>query len=182
MEQWRDIEGYEGIYQVSDMGNVRNVKYNRNLKPTGDTRGYLKVELCKDGKQASFKVHRLVALAFIPNPDNKREVDHINTIKTDNRVSNLRWFTRKQQITENKITKERVTKAGKCNIVKAIEKHKKKVLCITTGEIFDSAADAAKHYNLKNKSAVCAAANPNNDRKRAGKLPDGTRLEWKYIE
>lgn len=162
MENWKDIKGYEGLYQVSDKGNIRNIKRNSNLKPTPDADGYLRVSLSKNNKGKTFKVHRLVAEAFIPNPENKPTVDHINTIRTDNRVSNLRWFTKKEQITENVITSGR---------------RRKKVLCITTGEIFDSAMDAVRHYNIKNKYGVSNAANPKNDIRTAGELPDGTRLE-----
>lgn len=176
MEQWKDIEGYEGLYQVSDMGNVRNVKYNRSLKPVLNPGGYLKVILSKDGKRKTCKVHRLVAEAFIPNPDNKPTVDHINTIRTDNRVSNLRWFTHKEQMLDNKITNEKFNENSLKNVVP-----KKKVLCVTTGEVFDSAKDAARHYNIKNTTGVSDAANPNNKQKTCGKLPDGTPLKWKYI-
>lgn len=181
MEQWRDIEGYEGLYQVSDMGNVKSLISNRNLKPYINGSGYLQVELCKDGVHKSFRVHRLVAQAFIPNPENKPTVDHINTIKTDNIVSNLRWATQKEQLTENEISRERNNKSSKSNLIKALENTKKKVLCVTTGEVFDSASNAARHYNLC-RSAVCSAANPNHRRKTAGKLPNGTPLIWKYIE
>ena len=170
LETWRDIEGYEGIYQVSDMGNVRNIKYNRPLKPMLDSDGYLQVDLYRKGKGKRFKVHRLVAAAFTPNPDNKPTVDHINTIRTDNRACNLRWFTQREQMLENEITKER------CILVT------KKVRCITTGEVFNSAADAARHYNIKNINRVSNAANPNDRHKTCGKLPDGTPLKWEYIE
>ena len=182
MEVWKDIKGYEGHYQVSDMGNVRSLKRNKNLKPSPSNHGYLLVDLYKDGKRKMCKVHRLVAQTFIPNPENKPTVDHINTIKTDNRVSNLRWFTRKEQMMDNEITRERNVKATSDTVIKAVEAKKKKVLCITTGEVFNSAADAARHYNMKSVCGVSNAANPNNNRKSAGKLPDGTPLEWKYID
>ena len=186
MEQWRDIKGYIGLYQISNMGNVKSLISNKNLKPVPNIDGYLHVNLHKDGKGKMHSVHRLVALHFIPNPENKPTVDHINTIRTDNRVSNLRWFTRKEQVTLNDITKERVNKliseTGKRTVAIATEKRKKKVMCVTTGEIFNSARDAAKHYNMKDIGGVSHAANPNYKQKTAGKLPDGTKLEWRYIE
>lgn len=95
-EKWKDIEGYDGAYQVSDLGRVRSKKYGdwRVLKPSRNTNGYLQVGLWKDGekKEKKFRVHRLVAQAFIDNTDEtKTLINHINEDKTDNRVSNLEW-------------------------------------------------------------------------------------------
>ena len=89
-EIWKDIEGYEGLYQVSNMGNVRNSRSGRILKYKENSSGYLRINLYKNGKKMYYKVHRLVALTFISNTENKPCVDHINTIKNDNRVCNLR--------------------------------------------------------------------------------------------
>ena len=115
-EIWKDIEGYEG-YQVSNLGRVRSLdRYNSRgywikgciLKPIMDKKGYLTVGLSKNNQRKIFKVHRLVALHFIPNIENKPEIDHINTIKIDNTVflnedgsvnydkTNLRWVTPKE--------------------------------------------------------------------------------------
>lgn len=98
METWKDIEGYEGFYQVSDQGRVKSlVRKNRIkeklLKTTPSGRGYPMVALCRDGTQAYLTIHRLVATAFIPNPENKECINHKNGIKTDNRVENLEWAT-----------------------------------------------------------------------------------------
>lgn len=93
-EQWRDIDGYDGVYQVSDLGRVRSKKYGRwkVLRPIKNTWNYLRVALCKDGKVKKFLVHRLVAQAFIPNDDeSKNQVNHIDECKQNNRVSNLEW-------------------------------------------------------------------------------------------
>ena len=93
-EIWKDIAGYEGCYQVSNLGNVRNVKTSRVLKGRLDMYGYCRVILYKKGaKYKSFQIHRLVATAFIPNPENKPQVDHANTVRADNRLDNLRWVT-----------------------------------------------------------------------------------------
>lgn len=106
-EVWKDIPGYEGWYQVSNLGRVKRIKKvhcnhgNRNiierehiLTPTKDRKGYLIVILSNDGNNKKHcKVHRLVAEAFIPNIEKKPQVDHINRIKNDNRVCNLRWVT-----------------------------------------------------------------------------------------
>ena len=95
-EEWRDIIGYEGLYQVSNLGRVKSFWRGRERikKPVKAFNGYLHIELFKKGgKRKGFTVHRLVASAFIPNPLNKREVNHVNGVKTDNRVENLEWAT-----------------------------------------------------------------------------------------
>jgi hypothetical protein len=106
MEIWKDINGYEGLYQVSNLGNVKSldrVIWNghahhlhkgRVMKPKGNR--YKDVILCKEGKGKKHYVHRLVALEFIPNTLNKAEVNHKNGIKEDNRLDNLEWSTSKE--------------------------------------------------------------------------------------
>jgi hypothetical protein len=86
-----EIEGYSN-YLIYEDGKVQNKKTKRFLKPSS-TRGYLHYTLCKDGKRKIFTSHRLIAIHFIPNPENKREVDHKNRNKGDNRIENLRWVT-----------------------------------------------------------------------------------------
>ena len=122
-EEWRDVKGYEGLYQVSSMGRVKSLERKLPhwrggertvkeciLKPGMDKGGYLRVVLCAGGKTRMFLVHRLVCEAFHENPDNKPQVNHINEIKTDNRACNLEWCTRKQNINHGSRT-ERVAKA-----------------------------------------------------------------------
>ena len=105
-EQWKDIFGYDGIYQVSDLGRVRSRKSGewKMLRPGKFGIGYLQVSLCKDGRKKNFYIHRLVASAFIEN-DNifNTEINHINEVKSDNRVSNLEYCTAQYNNTYNNI-------------------------------------------------------------------------------
>ena len=102
-EIWKDIENYKGLYQVSSQGRVKSLNYKHTgkekvLKSNKNKNGYLQIYLCKDEKVKSFLIHRLVSQAFIPNPENKPSIDHINTIRDDNRVENLRWVTHKENM------------------------------------------------------------------------------------
>lgn len=89
MEIWKDVEGYEGLYKVSNLGNIKGIR-GTILKPIkrGD---YVCVQLCKDGKIKKESIHRIVAIAFIPNPDCLPCVNHKNENKLDNRADNLEW-------------------------------------------------------------------------------------------
>ena len=99
-EEWKDIEGYEELYRVSKAGRVESLprrgRPGRMLKPMRHFDGRVQVNLWKDGKLSTKKIHRLVAKAFKPNPHNKPQVDHINGVKHDNRAVNLRWVTAKE--------------------------------------------------------------------------------------
>ena len=106
-EEWREVQGYEGLYEVSIFGRVKSVeridssghhRKEKILKPKKTKCGYLLVVLSKELKHKCFLVHILVAQAFIPNPDNLPVVNHINEIKTDNRVTNLEWCTQRYNI------------------------------------------------------------------------------------
>ena len=110
-EEWRPIEGYEGLYEVSSYGRVRSLdRYVKTcyeayklhkgkiLSPAKDKNGYLKVHLCCNGKHNIIRVHRLVCKAFIPNPDNLPEVNHKDEDKTNNSVDNLEWCDRSYNI------------------------------------------------------------------------------------
>lgn len=109
-EVWKDIKDYEGLYQVSNMGNVKSLKFGKEriLKECKNNDGYIQVGLFKNGKRKIYKVHRLVAETFILNIDNKQFIDHINTDRTDNRVENLRWCTHIENM-NNPLTKEKMT-------------------------------------------------------------------------
>lgn len=105
-EHWRPVAGYEGLYEVSDQGSVRSLPRQagtfyfkgRMLKQFLNKAGYYCVCLSKEGRQTTVSVHRLVAIAFIPNPEGKETVNHINEDKADNRACNLEWLTLRENI------------------------------------------------------------------------------------
>ena len=100
-EIWKPIPYYENLYEVSNLGNVKSLRNKIILKPFL-TRGYFSVNLSKDGICKTFLIHRLVALAFIPNPNNYKEVNHKDEIKTNNNVDNLEWCTREYNMSYGK--------------------------------------------------------------------------------
>lgn len=97
-EVWKDVVGYEGLYEVSNLGEVRSLLHGepRLLKPAANIyrNGYMQVVLRKDGKSRVHRIHRLVAIAFIPNPDNLPEVNHKDENTANNNVDNLEWCTK----------------------------------------------------------------------------------------
>lgn len=93
IEIWKPVVGYEGFYEVSNLGRVKTLYYNRLLTQAKDKYGYYKVNLYLNGKAKSYTVHRLVALAFVDNPDGKPCVGHKDETTTNNFASNLEWVT-----------------------------------------------------------------------------------------
>lgn len=126
MEIWKDVPGFETRYQVSNLGRVKAKSYIRSngfgyyttqekiLSPFKEKCGHRKIVLQCNGRILRIKLHRLVAITFIPNPENKPEVDHINTNLDDNRVENLRWVTSSENKL-NPITRYRMSIAKRGN-------------------------------------------------------------------
>lgn len=149
IEFFKEIEGYPN-YEVSNLGTVRNRATGNVLRPGKTNRGYHKVHLYKEGQCKILTIHRLVAAAFLPNPENKREVNHIDGDKTNNRVSNLEWSTRSENVSHAfrnglaKITDKHNFKTNHPSI-----KKRQKVRCIETSQEFESQCDAAKYFNCR---------------------------------
>ena len=176
MEIWKDIEGYEGLYQVSNLGRVKslgngnsNASKEKILKPGKNRENYLLVVLNKNGERRTCSVHRLVANAFIPNPNNKPCVDHVNTIRVDNRVDNIRWCTYKEN-SNNELTRKHNSELKKGEKHPMYGKHRseetrqkiseskgKKIICVETGEVFSSTYEVERQLgiNQTNISRCC---------------------------
>ena len=167
LEIWADIEGYEGLYQISHLGRVKSLARviyktdgtiqtfkERILKTTLDTKGYVICNLSKEYKCKTFRVHRLVANMFIPNLNNKPQVNHINGIKADNRVSNLEWVT-------NSENQKHAVKLGLKEGFKGIEHNLVKLTEEQVLEIRESnltQRKLAKKYNI-NQSTISMIKN-----------------------
>ena len=146
-EIWKDIAGYEGLYQVSNMGRVKSLNYKgtgkeRILKGSKASNGYLQVLLYKDGKRKWYRIHRLVATAFCENPMGYTDVNHIDQDKTNNKVENLEFCSRSYNCnygTRNKRIAEKLSKP-----VIAID--------VRTGLIveFESAHEAERETGINN--------------------------------
>lgn len=153
IEIFKDIEGYEGLYQISNLGYVKSLRFGKEkiLKPVKDGKKYLCVVLYKQGKHKMCKVHRLVAQAFIPNSKNLPQINHKDEDKTNNSVINLEWCDCQYNIDYSQ---------------------SKQVRCIETGKIYSSTMEVEKQlgFSQSNISLVC-----NGKRKTCG------GFHWKYV-
>ena len=155
-----DIIGYEGLYAITNCGQVWSYRKNTFLKPYL-ARGYFKVCLCKDKIRKQVLIHRLVAESFLPNPQNLPQINHIDENKKNNCVDNLEWCNAKYNINYGEHNK----KVGKS--------HCKKVYCVELGKVFESAKLAAMQLGLSDSNiAKCCK----------GKYKTTGGYHWEYAD
>lgn len=163
-EIWKDIPGYENLYQVSNIGNVRSLhnryKNKEYLKPCINGKGYLLVSLCKNHSQKSINVHRLVAQVFIPNPNNLPCINHKDENKQNNNVDNLEWCTYQYNNTYG----QRLTKSA---LKQGIP-----VKCIETEVIYSSAYAASRATGIW-QSGICLCCK--------GRKKTAGNFHWQYV-
>lgn len=155
----KDIKGYEGLYAVTSCGRVWSHHSNKFLQPRKDKDGYLRVGLYKDGEQKTFFIHRLVAEAYIPNPDNLPLINHKSEVKTENFANNLEWCDKLYNNTYG----SRANGNAK----------KKPIYCLELDRVFDSASAAAKELVLDQGSIIKVCQ---------GKRKTHGGYHWRYVE
>ena len=152
---WKDIKGYEGLYQVSNLGEIRSKHTGKwiKLKCSPVNKRYRKVILCDNEKREAKLVHRLVAEAFIPNTNSLPYVNHKDENPSNNMAVNLEWCTQKYNMNYGTV-KERVGNASKgrkrsqYSIDLQIKRQKKKIYCVELDMIFNSLKEAAKYEGV----------------------------------
>ena len=154
----RDVPGYEGLYAVTSCGRVWSYKKQRFLKPWNNGHGYQMVWLYNNHKAKGFRVHRLVAEAYIPNPEGKPQVDHINHDKKANYVNNLRWATGSENVK---------------NGYKHRESYYSPVLCVELDKAFDTMREAAEFAGIHRQGITNCVA---------GKQKSAGGYHWERIE
>lgn len=153
-ENWAQIRDFPN-YKISNLGRIKNDMTGMILKPSLNSCGYPKVDLCRNGKKYTKNIHRLVAEYFIENHNNKPEVNHKNGDKLDNRVVNLEWVTKSEnnmhkcRVLGKKAAKEQQNEARK----KAWQSTRKKIICVETKIIYESISEAARQLKL-NRSGI----------------------------
>lgn len=172
MEQWKDIEGYEGLYQVSNLGNVRSMGRSRNcyaeghirktifipdikeMRATNNGNGYLLVSFRKDGRKKNHYIHRLVAEAFLPRVQGKEYVNHLDYNRMNNKVENLEWCTQKENTIYSKPNYSKqhnsTTSTGERYITKKKNRNLFRV-CIKKGNVDKCFKDMASAIAFRNE-------------------------------
>lgn len=162
-EIWKPIIGYIGVYEVSNFGRIKSInRPNEILLKTHLHQGYEKVTLCKETNRFSASVHRIVSEAFIPNPENKSEVNHINGIRNDNRVENLEWCSHKENIIHSyKILKRKSNGGANESFFKKVAQYGLDGKLINK---FISVTEAKNKLKIKVKDiSSCALGTPQKD-------------------
>ena len=153
MEIWKQIKGYENIYDISNKANVFSYTSNKKLKPQLDKDGYLILNLYKNKKGKTFKIHRLVCESFKINLHKKKEVNHINGIKSDNNINNLEWCTRSENVNHALTIGLKVPNRGEdLKFSKLTEKKVKEILTKklnSNGKRYWGSKDLAKKFNIQ---------------------------------
>lgn len=194
IEIWKDVKGYENLYQISNLGNVKSLNYNKTgkeklLKPSLQNNGYLGVTF-NNKEQKRFLIHRLVAKAFLDNPNNLPQVNHINEDKTDNRVENLEWCTAKYNTNYGTGIIRRAEKQSiimKTKIGK-LHHNSKPVLQFDKNMSFikkwDCAADIEREigFNAKNINACCIGTQTTSYKYKWGYMEDYERIPFKVFD
>ena len=142
IEEMKDIVGYDGLYAITRDGQVWSYKRKKFLKPGLTKDGYHRVSLCKNGKGKNYLIHRLVAEAYIPNPNNYPQVNHRDENKQNNCASNLEWCDAKYNANYGTRTE------------RAAKKRSIPVYCIELNKIFDGARQAARELGLDNSDII----------------------------
>lgn len=170
-EEWRDIAGYEGKYQVSNLGRVKSLNYNntckeRCLEPNKNSLGYLQVILCKNGKRDSHSIHRLVAEAFIPNPNNLPQVNHKDENPSNDMVDNLEWCDRKYNINYGTAI-ERMLKRRNG------PRKERPVICVENGVVYPSSQEASRQTGVHQGNIISCCQ---------GRYKSAGGYHWKYSD
>lgn len=166
IEIWKDVLGFEGLYKASSHGRVWSIRTNKEMKGVPDSYGYLRLGLYKENKRKYNSIHRIVAESFIPNPENKPQVNHIDENIKNNTLKNLEWVTEKEN-----------SNHGTRNIRMAKTKHKKIDRYSLDGEYidsFNSIKEAKDFLGCKDDSNISKCCK--------GKMKSAGGYRWKYAE
>jgi hypothetical protein len=190
MEVWKDVPGYEGLYQASNIGRIKSlVKWDGNhwtkekiMSFHKDKKGYIKSSLSKDGKHKTIYVHQIICKTFIPSIENKPHINHKDGNKQDNSVNNLEWCTQQEnnihrfkvlgyKISDETKKKMSLRMRGKNNPMYGTNRsginaptYKGKIICLNNNKIYDICSDACKDLNI---SASAISNVLNNKRKQS---------------